>query len=216
LQQLGLCHGNVSLENLAMGIDGNMVMIDFGLCTWVPFHNLIMNEVVDAVPAAKPNHQHILCCLIVPQGQCGKLPYMAPEIFANQLPFDGYAIDLWGAAISLFVMLVGKYPWDFAHEVVLNFCIVARDPMPLLLSHGPILHLNQYVLGCMALHMGCAPDQMSPLVCDLLACMLCHDLQEHLMLAQVLDHPWIWDGPVAAMQEEMQQALGMPQEIWRC
>jgi len=214
LQQLGLCHGDVSLENFAVGIDGNVVMIDFGLCTRVPFHDPITNA---AMPIADGNHHHhMLRRLIFPQGPRGTRPYMAPEIFASELPFDGYAIDLWGAAISLFVMLVGDYPWDLAHPVLMDFRNVARDPPPPPINDRPFIEsLDQCALGRLALNMGCRPDDMSPLVCDLLVRMLRHDPQERLTLAQVLDHPWIQGGPMAANQAQMQEEFANPQDPWR-
>jgi serine/threonine protein kinase len=46
--------------------------------------------------------------LIKPQGQCGKLRYMSPEIFVNREPFDGYAIDMWTCGTILFFMLTGS------------------------------------------------------------------------------------------------------------
>jgi len=76
LHQLGLCQGNVSLKNLAVGSNGNMVMIEFGLCLQVPFHDPNTNA-GDAVVDGK--HHHMLCCLILPQGPCGMQPYTAPK-----------------------------------------------------------------------------------------------------------------------------------------
>jgi len=203
LQQLGLCHGDVSVDNFAVGADGDVAMIDFGLCLRVPFHDPITNA---AMPIAEGNHHHMLRRLIVPQGTRGKRQYMAPEIFADDLPFDGYAIDLWGAAISLFFMLVGDCPWEIPHPAYFHFDYVTRAPrLPV------IERLDQCALGRLALALGCPPDHMSPLVCDLLVRMLRHEPQERLTLAQVWEHPWIQGGPVAATQERIREELATPQ-----
>jgi len=166
------------------------------------------------MPAVDGNHHHMLRRLIKPQkGPRGKLPYMAPEMYANDSPFDGYAIDLWGAAVSLFVMLVGEYPWDFAHLANTRYRDVAMDPLPA--DDRPILRLDQCALGRLALSMGCRPEYMSSLVCDLLVRMLRHDPQERLTLAQVMEHPWIQGGPMAATPAQMRQEFAMPQDPWR-
>merc|ERR1711971_56514 len=50
--------------------------------------------------------------LIRPQGTCGKWIYMSPEIYRNEEPFDGFAVDMWAAGVILFLMLTGFPPWD--------------------------------------------------------------------------------------------------------
>jgi len=209
LQQLGLCHGDVGLENFAVGEKGKIVMIDFGLCLRVPYHDRITNEVVDVVPAVDGNHHYMLRCLICPQGARGTQQYMAPEIFADDLPFDGYAIDLWGAAISLFAMLVGNYPWELAVEGNDFYRPVAMGPRPPPNNDRPVIErLDQCALGRLARNMQCNPENVTPWACDLLARMLRHDPQERLTLAQVMGHPWIRDGTLlAAAQEQLHQEL---------
>jgi len=211
LQQLGLCHGDVSLENFAVESDFKVVLIDFGLCTRVPFHDPNTNAVMPAVEDGNRLRR-----LILPQGQRGTPQYMAPEIYANRLAFDGYAIDLWGAAISLFVMLVGDCPWEMPLPGNIHFDYVTRDPLPPPIDDDRpfIAHLDECALGRLALAMECPPDQMSPLVCDLLVRMLRHDPQERLTLAQVWEHPWIQGGPVAATQQQIRDELA-PQDPWR-
>ena len=45
--------------------------------------------------------------MIEPQPPCASNPlYVAPELLRDE-PFDGYAVDLWSAAIMLYLMLLG-------------------------------------------------------------------------------------------------------------
>ena len=44
--------------------------------------------------------------------RCGKLLYMAPELFTPVHPVDIYAADLWACGIILFLLLTGMPPWD--------------------------------------------------------------------------------------------------------
>jgi len=217
LQQLGLCHADVSLDNFALGIDGNVVMIDFGLCLRAPFHDPETHAAVGLVPALDGNdHHQMLRRLIEPQGPRGTRGYMAPEIFASELPFDGYAIDLWGAAIALFVMLVGYEPWEIPHSDDQRFDYVTGAPLPPPINdQRPFIErFEQCALGDLARRMGCRPNHMSPWVCDLLVRMLRRDPQERLTLAQVMEHPWIQRGPMAANPAQIQEAYANPQNPW--
>lgn len=85
----------MSLENLLVH-EGNVLVIDMGMCLRVPF----------------ADHGMTQRYLILPQGVCGKWHYMSPEVCKNQLPFDGPAVDLWAAGVILFLMLTGFPPWE--------------------------------------------------------------------------------------------------------
>ena len=45
---------------------------------------------------------------IRPQASCGKKPYMAPEVIANNVPFNPQLSDVWSCGIMLFMMLTGN------------------------------------------------------------------------------------------------------------
>ena len=64
------------------------MVIDMGMCLRVP-------EDIEGVRT-----------LIRAQGQCGKLTYMAPEVYADQ-DFSGFAVDVWACGIILFILLCG-------------------------------------------------------------------------------------------------------------
>mmetsp|Transcript_21736 Transcript_21736/g.33389 ORF Transcript_21736/g.33389 Transcript_21736/m.33389 type:complete len:513 (-) Transcript_21736:474-2012(-) len=61
--------------------------------------------------------------------RCGKLLYMAPELYEPTEPFDVYAADVWALGIILFLLLTGMPPWDAATgpaSTDLRYCYV-RD-----------------------------------------------------------------------------------------
>jgi serine/threonine protein kinase len=101
LQRKGICHRDLSPENIMID-DTGCVVIDLGMCLRMPFIG-DHGSVVDISQAS--NERRLL---IKPQGTCGKLPYMSPEIFRNQDPFDGEAVDIWSLGAILFCMLTGN------------------------------------------------------------------------------------------------------------
>ena len=76
---------DVSLENLMLDEKGVVKLVDFGLALRIP-------QTPDG--AAK---------ILQPQGQCGKLYYMSPEVLSGSGGFDGFAVDVWACGIVLFV-----------------------------------------------------------------------------------------------------------------
>lgn len=87
LQQAGLCHHDLSLESVLLrGTD--CYIVGLGLAIQV--------SLADDTPV-----------LLNPQECCGtNLLYLAPEILQN-VPFDGFTVDLWAAGVMLAIMLFG-------------------------------------------------------------------------------------------------------------
>jgi len=126
--------------------------------------------------------------LIEPQGPRGSLLYMAPEILFSVMPFDRFAIDLWGAAIILYWLLVEDHPWGAAFEVNPQFNNVISEP---LLPNGEWLErLDQRELGR---QMAASRRAISPRTADLLIRMLRWNPNERYTLLQVQQHPWMMD-----------------------
>eukprot|EP00752_Nemacystus_decipiens_P011255 g10003.t1 len=97
LKRRGVCHRDVSLENLLLAEGGVVKVVDFGLALRIP-------QAADG--AAK---------VIPPQGRCGKQYYMSPEVLApSPAGFDGFAVDVWACGIALFIMLAGVPPFEIA------------------------------------------------------------------------------------------------------
>lgn len=88
----GVCHLDLSLENLLIDQEGYLKVCDFGLArTFTP------GKPFPASQECKP----------------GKLNYMAPEILAGK-EFEGPKADLFSAGVILFTMLTGHPPFQAA------------------------------------------------------------------------------------------------------
>ncbi|GHJ84622.1 hypothetical protein NliqN6_1024 [Naganishia liquefaciens] len=85
----GICHRDLKPENLLLSSEGDLKISDFGLC-------------------AVYKHQGKERLL---SGRCGSLPYVAPELNASG-GYQAEPVDMWGAGVVLFTLLVGNTPWD--------------------------------------------------------------------------------------------------------
>jgi len=164
LQQKGVCHRDLSLENLLVDESTNCLIIDLGMCVRVPFSST--DGTLGDVTAGA------LRRLIRPQGACGKPAYVSPEVLSNRDPFDGFAIDLWAAGVILFIMLVGLPPWEMAHDSDHRFTYIAT-------GGGLMRMLAQW------------DRTISPEAGDLLQKMLWKDVRSRLSLLEVMNHRWV-------------------------
>jgi serine/threonine protein kinase len=159
---MGVCHRDMSLENILVDEYTTSVVIDLGMCLRVPYDNGT-GEVGDVTGGG-------LRRLIQPLIPCGKPNYISPEILQSEEAFDGFAIDLWATAVILFIMLVGLPPWEFARP---------EDPRYKMVIKGKLAHmLNSW------------QRPISPLAADLLQKMLMPDPRQRLSLTEIKDHPW--------------------------
>jgi polo-like kinase 1 len=111
MQSYGVCHRDLSLQNLVLSGDGYCKIIDLGMALRLPYV-----ETADGVEFL----------LMPPQGACGKQNYMAPEVIVNTQPLNGFQVDIWALGIILFSFLVGRPPLSCASESDLYFCNI-RD-----------------------------------------------------------------------------------------
>jgi len=155
------------------------VVIDLGMCLRVPYHDDETGGVTDVNGGS-------IRRLIAPSGTCGKLWYMAPEILRNDTAFDSMAVDLWGAAVLLFIMLVGRPPWAFASHQAPEYRLVTMERMP----DGPVQQLDQCGIGRLLQAYG---RDVSPLAADLLLRIFREDPRERYTLMDVQDHLWMQD-----------------------
>ena len=159
---MGICHRDMSLENILVDDYTRSVVIDLGMCLRVPYDN---GERIGDV------HSGGLRRLIQPLIPCGKPNYISPEILASDKPFDGFAIDLWATGVILFIMLVGLPPWEFARLEDPRYKMVIRGKLKRMLDSWD--------------------RPVSPLAADLLQKMLMEDPRQRLSLTEVRDHPWV-------------------------
>lgn len=116
LHSKGICHRDLSPENVM--IDGSEgLIIDMGMCLRVPYLDPRQPDRACDIDTARQFDSKIqpIRCLFLPQGPCGKLPYMSPEIYSNRHPFDGAAADVWTAGTILFCMITGNRSYQRPH-----------------------------------------------------------------------------------------------------
>jgi len=154
LQRAGLTHKDIRLENIMVS-ENMTVIIDMGMCLRIPF---LDDEQANEVP------QPAQRCLMNSRPRCGKLKYMAPEVYSQQ-PFDGYAVDMWAVGVCLFIMLTGREPWN----------------RPFMLDHNFRNFTNEVSYD----------TNLSADAIDLLKWMLFLDPRKRLSVQQVRRHPWM-------------------------
>jgi serine/threonine protein kinase len=116
LQSKGVCHRDLSLENILIH-ENKCVIIDMGMCLRLP-----MNETT-GYPL-----------LIPPQGTCGKKNYVSPEVHLDMHPFSGFAVDIWAVGVILFLLLTGVPPVEVANEVDARFRMIQDHRLSRMLS----------------------------------------------------------------------------------
>ena len=190
LQHCGICHRDMSLENLLVHKDGALI-IDMGMCLLLPLQDPASGGAVSMAdlssmgnttntmngaggPAAVVSGRMRPRFMVRPQGTCGKWIYMSPEIYQNSTPFDGYAVDMWAAGVILFLMLTGFPPWERACQTDERFKYMTAGYLVQMLTEWEL---------------GLSSDAM-----DLLQRMLFIDPKDRLSLDQVRAHPWMANG----------------------
>jgi len=164
LQEQGVCHRDLSLENVLVDAD-NCLVIDMGMCLRVPYNDPDNpNGVTDVTRGSKRR-------LMKPQGTCGKHNYMSPEVYENTSNFDGFAIDLWAAGVILYIMLTGFPPYDQAARSDLRFELIVTGRLMEQLENWQILLTDE--------------------AGDLMQKMLQFEPRNRLTLSEIMNHPWV-------------------------
>jgi len=178
MQSRGVCHRDLSLENILVD-DQDCLIIDMGMCLREPYSDPRDTDDVTDVDHGTMRR------LMTPQGVCGKHNYMSPEVFQNTNNFDGFAIDLWAAAVILYIMLTGFPPYDQAAMVDERFRLIVTGHL--------MDQLNAWSV------------PISREAADLLQRILVLDPRRRLTLSQVMCHPWVTNPevtPPAPLQPE--------------
>jgi len=165
LQSLGICHRDLSLENVLVN-EENCLIIDMGMCLRVPYKSK-SGKITDV-------RNGTIRKLMRPQGVCGKHNYMSPEVYADRDAFDGFAIDLWAAGVILYIMLTGFPPYDQASRTDQRFDLIINGRLMDQLRNWEI-HISEEAG-------------------DLMQSMLRLHPRDRLTLAEVMAHPWVASG----------------------
>ncbi|KAI3369772.1 hypothetical protein L3Q82_024601, partial [Scortum barcoo] len=92
--------------------------------------------------------------------------YVSPELLTNgKGAYSGRAADIWSLGVSLYTMLIGRYPFQDTQPAVL-FAKIRRGAFSL-------------------------PDWLSPQAKCLIGCMLRKSPAERLEASELLMHPWL-------------------------
>jgi serine/threonine protein kinase len=189
LQQKGMCHRDITLENLMLDANNNLVMIDFGLALRVPYVDT--SNYGGVADVSEGNCRR----LITKQGQSGNLAYLAPEVVEPENEFDGFAVDLWSAGVILFILLVGLAPFEWAHMTDYRFRQINKGKLKDLLKGMDV--------------------QISDDACHLMQNMLWRNPRKRLTLAQLLSHRWVVGSeprPEVSQESLIPQSFFAPKE----
>ncbi|KAM9408540.1 tribbles homolog 3-like [Pholidichthys leucotaenia] len=92
--------------------------------------------------------------------------YVGPELLSNRKrSYSGRAADIWSLGVSLYTMLIGRYPFQDTQPAAL-FVKIRRGAFSL-------------------------PDWLSPQAKCLISCMLRKSPSERLKASELLMHPWL-------------------------
>ena len=112
--------------------------------------------------------------LLLPQGNCGKENYVAPEILANATPFDGLVVDQWALGVLLFMLFTGRPPFIRATPGDQYFRAMQHHPLGEILASWGVA------------------EKISPLATDLLQRLLRGtDPSQRMSCEEILSHPWM-------------------------
>ena len=169
----GVCHHDISTDNIMLNEDGKCVIIDFGMCLRAPFSypdDPAGSEDVTDITMGTTRR------LIHSQNRCGKLRFIAPEVYKRSNGFDGYGADVWSLGVVLFVLMTGRQPYerpcdsDGGYHDLTDAEYYWNNEIDQSLTWG---------------------REMSPEVVDLLRGMLQPKPRDRVTLGYILRHKWV-------------------------
>lgn len=95
----GILHRDIKLENILLTTKNEVKICDFGVCNQDSSNCETQNK------------------------QCGTLAYLAPEVCIGK-GYKGFASDIWGAGVVLYVILYGTLPFRATNNVELKQSII--------------------------------------------------------------------------------------------
>ena len=194
MQRKGVCHSNLSLENIFVdpATIQNLVIEDLGRSMRVAYNDPSNYGCV--LGETEGTTRRLL--QLLPQDfqthPTENMMYLAPEILENESSFDGFAADLWAAGCVLFVLLVGMAPFKTAHYWDAAYAEISAGNLKGLLAS---LHI-----------------QLSEEAVGLLQNMFWRDPRDRLTLAQIMEHPWV-KNQITSKRRSSNSSGGIPRNI---
>lgn len=191
LQRFDVCHRDLSLENILLSSDGVCTIIDFGMSLIYPtaeasalhtvFQSLSNSLLVHSKDLLRAGRQVIF---MPPQGTCGKVNYIAPEILTNLDPFNGALVDNWALGVILFMLVTGRPPFYRASKLDKWFRMIQQGELREMLRMWKIDHLSDNVV-------------------DLLQKLLKgSSIVSRMSTDDILLHPWLQSSPCCADEQQ--------------
>jgi len=86
MHSMGVAHRDLKLDNIMLDDNGQVKIIDFGLCTYEDVQNCT--------------------------GAVGSAEYCAPEVEFGGSPYDGHLADIWSMGVVLYALLFNSFPFS--------------------------------------------------------------------------------------------------------
>jgi len=152
--QRGVTHRDLKPENILVGNGYKLKLADFGFSTFLNKYKHDPNKVGKL------------------STQVGTESYMAPEIHLG-LDYNGATVDLFSAAIILFVMVTGAPPFEFATpQDDFYKCICTNKHKTFWISHLQDCNMSKEFI-------------------SLMNTMLAFDPNQRLSIGEIIQHPWM-------------------------
>lgn len=184
----GVCHHDISTENILFKEDENSlrcIIVDFGMCLRTP-HNYPDDPIgtTDDITDVSMGTQRRL---IVSRNHCGKLRFMAPEIYQKKDCFDGLAVDIWSVGVVLFILLTGRQPYEKPDEI--------KDA-----GYHDLVDMSYYWNASKVNPCFSWGHAVSNEATDLLKNMMCPDPRERATLGWIGSHDWLREKQIGVQQ----------------
>ncbi|KAG5482956.1 hypothetical protein LSCM1_06998 [Leishmania martiniquensis] len=149
MKPLTVIHRDIKPENIMLTADKHLRLIDFGTA-------VVCESANDKAAGEESGNGRA-------QTFCGTTYYMSPELLENS--YTCSASDYWGCGCVLYLMLVGRRPFDASTQYLLIKAILEKEPE--------------------------LPDEMDPDAKDLIRKLLVKDPKARIGMNEIKAHPFL-------------------------